>query len=48
MKHFDENGNFVSNPHQHNTTDENIKFKYVLIKEEEEDKDPQKPEITKP
>lgn len=34
MKHFDENGNFVSNPHTHTTTDEKIKFKYVIIKEE--------------
>ncbi len=47
MKHFDENGNFVTNPHQHTTTEENITFKYVFIKEEEEDKDPEKPEITK-
>jgi len=36
MKHFDENGNFVSNPHTHTTTDENIKIKYVFMKEEEE------------
>ncbi|MFA5556923.1 MAG: rhomboid family intramembrane serine protease [Flavobacteriaceae bacterium] len=36
MKHFDENGNFVSNPHVHTTTDEEIKFKYVIVKEEEE------------
>lgn len=34
MKHFDENGNFVSNPHTHTTTYEKIKFKYVIIKEE--------------
>lgn len=47
MKHFDENGNFVSNPHQHNTTDENITFKYVIIKDEEEKETSEKSEITK-
>lgn len=47
MKHFDEKGNFVSNPHTHTTTDQNIKIKYVLIKEEE-DKDIEKSEITNP
>lgn len=47
MKHFDEKGNFVSNPHTHTTTDQNIKIKYVLIKDEE-DTSSEKSEITKP
>ncbi len=42
MKHFDENGNFVSDPHTHTTTDENIKIKYVLIKEKEQKKEEKK------
>jgi len=36
MKHFDENGNFVSDPHTHTSTEENIKIKYVFMKEDEE------------
>lgn len=38
MKHFDEKGNFVSDPHTHTTTEEKIKIKYVFLKEEEETK----------
>ena len=39
MKHFDEKGNFVPNPHIHTSSTENIKIKYVFIKEEEEEVD---------
>lgn len=38
MKHFDEKGNFVSDPHTHTTTEEKIKIKYVFLKEEEKTK----------
>lgn len=39
MKHFDEKGNFVSNPHTHTTTNEKIKIKYVYKKENKENKE---------
>jgi len=39
MKHFDEKGNFVPNPHIHTTSTENIKIKYVFIQEEEKEVD---------
>lgn len=42
MKHFDEKGNFVSDPHTHTTTEENIKIKYILLKEEVEKKEEEK------